>query len=77
MATVGFVANHLERGGGLELYELAMAEGLHRRGWDVLVAYEHDGDLSDSGGKWRWATTGICSAVPNRPTRGITEVGCT
>ena len=50
MATVGFVANHLERGGGLELYELAMAEGLHSRGWDVLVAYEHDGDLSE---RWR------------------------
>lgn len=50
MATVGFVANHLERGGGLELYELAMAEGLHALGWDVVAAYEHDGDLSE---RWR------------------------
>ena len=50
MPAVGFVANHLERGGGLELYELAMAEGLNGRGWDVLVAYEHDGDLSE---RWR------------------------
>lgn len=54
MTTVGFVANHLERGGGLELYELAMAEGLHALGWNVVAAYEHDGDLGD---RWRAATS--------------------
>lgn len=56
MTTVGFVANHLERGGGLELYELAMAEGLHELGWDVIAAYEHDGDLGD---RWRAATSSL------------------
>lgn len=50
MATVGFFSGFLDSGGGLELYELAMASGLRARGWDVALAYHEDGDLTAA---WR------------------------
>jgi glycosyltransferase involved in cell wall biosynthesis len=42
---VGFVSGVLEGTGGLELFELAAAQGLARRGWDVVCVYDEPGDL--------------------------------
>jgi glycosyltransferase involved in cell wall biosynthesis len=42
---VGFVSGVLEGTGGLELFELAAAQGLARRGWDVVCVYQEPGDL--------------------------------
>jgi glycosyltransferase involved in cell wall biosynthesis len=42
---VGFVSGVLEGTGGLELFELTAAQGLARRGWDVVCVYEQPGDL--------------------------------
>ncbi|MFM2071690.1 MAG: hypothetical protein RLZZ623_1953 [Actinomycetota bacterium] len=47
---VAFVSEHLESAGGLELFELAIAEGLAARGWKVSVSYAAAGNLVH-----RWA----------------------
>lgn len=47
---VAFVSEHLHGAGGLELFELAIAEGLAARGWQVAVSFLRPGDLVD-----RWA----------------------
>jgi glycosyltransferase involved in cell wall biosynthesis len=47
---VAFVSEHLESAGGLELFELAIAEGLAARGWQIVVSYGAPGNLVD-----RWA----------------------
>ena len=49
---VGFVSGVLEGTGGLELFELAAAGGLARRGWDVVCVYDKPGDLLG-----RWSAT--------------------
>jgi glycosyltransferase involved in cell wall biosynthesis len=49
---VGFVSGVLEGTGGLELFELAAAHGLARRGWDVVCVYEQAGNLLDA-----WSAT--------------------
>jgi glycosyltransferase involved in cell wall biosynthesis len=51
-ARVGFVSGVLEGSGGLELFELAAAQGLARRGWDVTCVYDEPGDLL---GRWEAA----------------------
>ena len=45
MPSIGFLTGQLDGGGGLELCELAIAEGLHRRGWTLRLAHRGTGDL--------------------------------
>ena len=45
MKTVGFLSSALHSGGGCESFQLIIAEGLAQRGWQILNAYERDGDL--------------------------------
>jgi len=46
---VAFVAEELHSSGGLELFELAIAESLARRGWQLELSYRLDGDLLNAG----------------------------
>jgi len=45
-----FLADELHSSGGLELFELAIAEALSKRGWELVLSYATDGDLVD-----RWS----------------------
>jgi glycosyltransferase involved in cell wall biosynthesis len=65
-ARVGFVSGVLEGTGGLELFELAAAQGLARRGWDVTCVYEQGGDLVD-----RWAATADVYAGADHALRDV------
>ena len=51
---VAFVAEELHSSGGLELFELAIAESLARRGWQLELSYRLDGDLLE---RWQAVAT--------------------
>jgi glycosyltransferase involved in cell wall biosynthesis len=58
MPAVGFLADTLEASGGMEIAELQTAEGLARRGWDVVATATVGGGLSP-----RWARIGPLTEV--------------
>lgn len=61
---VAFVSEHLEGAGGLELFELAIAEGLAARGWQVTVSFAASGNLTD-----RWAAVADMAPVDGQRSR--------
>jgi glycosyltransferase involved in cell wall biosynthesis len=45
MATVGFLSPELHSWGGLELFEIDIAEALHDRGWSIVSVHDARGNL--------------------------------
>lgn len=64
---VAFVAEELHSSGGLELFELTIAESLARRGWQLELSYRSGGDLLD---RWR----SIATAHERTDDAGLAEV---
>lgn len=67
---VAFVSEHLEGAGGLELFELAIAEGLAALGWQVVVSFGAAGDLAE-----RWGAVAEMAPLEGELSRSEAVAG--
>lgn len=73
---IGFISKNFYSGGGIELFEIAVAEKLAQRGWDVAAVYQNDGDLRPQWQKFAQVQQQDLSASSARQALANFFMGC-